>query len=93
LLGTHSIVALISSPLIRSFYMNSLKSSMQVPPEIFVEALKLMEHRYGAKDFVTSQDTNLLASGTYYLTHVDSMYRRFYAVKGDSVTSAVSNGH
>ncbi|GJN09292.1 hypothetical protein PR202_ga27288 [Eleusine coracana subsp. coracana] len=64
-----------------------------VPPEKFVEALKLMEHRYGAKDFVTSQDTRLLASGTYYLTHVDSMYRRFYAVKGDSVTTAVSNGH
>jgi hydroxymethylglutaryl-CoA synthase len=76
------------------FDMNPLKSSMQVPPEKFVEALKLMEHRYGAKDFVTSQDTSLLASGTYYLTHVDSMYRRFYAVKGDSVaTSRAPNGH
>jgi hypothetical protein len=47
------------------FDMNPLKSSMQVPPEKFVEALKLMEHRYRAKDFVTSQDTSLLASGTY----------------------------
>ncbi|TVU48603.1 hypothetical protein EJB05_08244 [Eragrostis curvula] len=70
-----------------------LEARYVVPPNKFVEALKLMEHRYGAKDFVTSQDTSLLASGTYYLTHVDSMYRRFYAVKGDSVTSAVSNGH
>jgi hypothetical protein len=52
-----------------------------------------MEHRYGAKDFVTSQDTSLLPAGTYYLTHVDSMYRRFYAVKDDSATTAVSNGH
>nr|CAB3497262.1 unnamed protein product [Digitaria exilis]CAB3502217.1 unnamed protein product [Digitaria exilis] len=65
----------------------------KVPPEQFIESLKLMEHRYGAKDFVTSQDTSLLPAGTYYLTHVDSMYRRFYAVKGDSVTPAVSNGH
>ncbi|KAL6660297.1 hypothetical protein ACP70R_002419 [Stipagrostis hirtigluma subsp. patula] len=70
-----------------------LEARNVVPPEKFVEALKLMEHRYGAKDFVTSQDTSLLAAGTYYLTHVDSMYRRFYAVKGDGVTTAVSNGH
>jgi hydroxymethylglutaryl-CoA synthase len=64
-----------------------------VPPKKFVETLKLMEHRYGAKDFVTSQDTSLLPAGTYFLTHVDSMYRRFYAVKDDGVTTAVSNGH
>jgi hydroxymethylglutaryl-CoA synthase len=73
--------------------MNPLVSSMQVPPKKFIETLKLMEHRYGAKDFVTSQDTSLLPAGTYYLTHVDSMYRRFYAVKDDAVTTAVSNGH
>jgi hydroxymethylglutaryl-CoA synthase len=65
----------------------------QVPPKQFVEALKLGEHRYGAKDFVTSQDTALLVRGTYYLTHVDSMYRRFYAVKGEGATAPVSNGH
>ncbi|XP_034710577.1 hydroxymethylglutaryl-CoA synthase-like [Vitis riparia] len=51
------------------------------PPEKFVETLKLMEHRYGAKAFVMSKDCSLLASGTYYLTEVDSMYRRFYAKK------------
>lgn len=54
---------------------------MQFPPEKFVETLKLMEHRYGAKAFVMSKDCSLLASGTYYLTEVDSMYRRFYAKK------------
>jgi hydroxymethylglutaryl-CoA synthase len=69
-----------------------LESRHVVAPEKFVAALKLMEHRYGAKDFTTSQDTSLLAPGTYYLTHVDSMYRRFYAVKGQAVTE-VSNGH
>ena len=44
---------------------------MQFPPSKFVETLKLMEHHYGAKDFVTSKDCSLLASGTYYLTEVD----------------------
>lgn len=54
---------------------------LQFPPEKFVETMKLMEHRYGAKDFATSKDCTLLSPGTYYLTEVDSMYRRFYAKK------------
>uniref|UniRef100_A0A0A9A6J1 Hydroxymethylglutaryl-CoA synthase n=1 Tax=Arundo donax TaxID=35708 RepID=A0A0A9A6J1_ARUDO len=70
-----------------------LEARHVVPPKKFIEALKLMEHRYGAKDFMTSQDTSLLSAGTYYLTHVDSMYRRYYAVKSDGVTTPLSNGH
>lgn len=70
---------------------------MQFPPENFVEVMKLMEHRYGAKDFVTSKDSSLLAPGTYYLTEVDSMYRRFYAKKpADANTcenGSLANGH
>ncbi|GLU05738.1 hypothetical protein SLE2022_228190 [Rubroshorea leprosula] len=74
-----------------------LKSRHEFPPGKFVETLKLMEHRYGAKDFVTSKDSSLLAPGTYYLTKVDSMYRRFYAQK-DGVSTAceigsIANGH
>ncbi|KAK7829760.1 hydroxymethylglutaryl-coa synthase [Quercus suber] len=64
-----------------------LKSRHEFPPDKFVETMHLMEHRYGAKDFVTSKDISLLSPGTYYLTEVDSMYRRFYAKKdGDSTT-------
>ncbi|KAK6935320.1 Hydroxymethylglutaryl-coenzyme A synthase, C-terminal domain [Dillenia turbinata] len=77
-----------------------LKSRHEVAPEKFVETLKLMEHRYGAKDFVTSKDCSLLPPGTYYLTEVDTMYRRFYATKpADTTTGAASqngsiaNGH
>jgi hydroxymethylglutaryl-CoA synthase len=69
-----------------------LKSRHEYPPEKFVEALKLMEHRYGAKDFITSKDTSLLAPGTFYLTEVDSKYRRFYSSKA-SDKSDVPNGH
>ncbi|OMO85972.1 Hydroxymethylglutaryl-CoA synthase, eukaryotic [Corchorus capsularis] len=58
-----------------------LKLRYEFPPEKFVDRMKLMEHRYGAKDFVTSKDRSLLFPGTYYLTEVDSMYRRFYARK------------
>lgn len=58
-----------------------------------METLKLMEHRYGAKEFVTSKDTSLLAPGTYYLTEVDSMYRRFYAKKpANDSKVATANG-
>ncbi|KAL9242849.1 hypothetical protein vseg_016808 [Gypsophila vaccaria] len=77
-----------------------LKSRHEFAPEKFVDTLKLMEHRYGAKDFVTSKDTSLLAPGTYYLTEVDSMYRRFYAKKPANdaaipatVNGSVTNGH
>ncbi|XP_059451892.1 hydroxymethylglutaryl-CoA synthase-like [Corylus avellana] len=68
-----------------------LKSRHELPPEKFVETLKLMEHRYGGKDFVTSKDTSLLTPGTYYLTEVDSMYRRFYAKKSDDITANHTN--
>ncbi|KAA8522332.1 hypothetical protein F0562_013307 [Nyssa sinensis] len=79
-----------------------LKSRHEFPPEKFVETMKLMEHRYGAKDFVTSKDRSLLSPGTYYLTEVDSKYRRFYGKKaGDNTTSTTcengngsqNNGH
>jgi len=66
---------------------------MQFPPEEFVETLKLMEHRYGAKEFVTSKDSSLLSPGTFYLTEVDSMYRRFYSEKTkESRSTPAANG-
>ncbi|XP_027334539.1 hydroxymethylglutaryl-CoA synthase-like [Abrus precatorius] len=76
-----------------------LKSRHEFPPEKFVEIMKLMEHRYGAKEFVTSKETSLLPPGTFYLTEVDSMYRRFYAKKASesglthAENGSISNGH
>ncbi|KAL1357480.1 hypothetical protein HN51_009381 [Arachis hypogaea] len=63
-----------------------LKQRVEFPPEKFVETMKLMEHRYGAKDYVTSGDCSNLPAGTFYLTKVDSMYRRFYARKDTTST-------
>nr|ANW07497.1 hydroxymethylglutaryl-CoA synthase [Isodon rubescens] len=69
-----------------------LKSRHELAPEKFVDLMKLMEHRYGGKDFVTNKDTSLLAPGTYYLTEVDSKYRRFYAKKAIA-NGTIANGH
>ncbi|KAL5071511.1 hypothetical protein RYX36_022398 [Vicia faba] len=47
-----------------------LKSRHEFPPDKFIETLKLMEHRYGGKDYVTSKDNILLYPGTLYLIEV-----------------------
>lgn len=77
-----------------------LESRYVTSPEKFVDTLKLMEHRYGAKDFETSKDISLLLPGTFYLTKVDSMYRRFYDKKASDdivggkikVNNGIANG-
>ncbi|KAK6117109.1 hypothetical protein DH2020_049154 [Rehmannia glutinosa] len=69
-----------------------LKSRHEYPPEKFVETMKLMEHRYGGKDFKPNKDCSLLATGTYYLTEVDSKYRRFYSKKVIE-NGTLANGH
>nr|AUW64606.1 3-hydroxy-3-methylglutaryl-CoA synthase [Ginkgo biloba] len=60
---------------------SKLDSRHVLSPEDFMVNMKLMETLYGAKDFISCSDHNLLRSGTFYLTQVDSMYRRFYAQK------------
>lgn len=71
-------------------------------PAEFAATLELMERRYGANDFVPEAQTASLYSGTYYLTKVDDLYRRFYARKagrtreGDLVANggtSLQNGH
>lgn len=77
-----------------------LESRYVTSPEKFVDTLKLMEHRYGAKDFETSKGISLLLPGTFYLTKVDSMYRRFYDKKASDdivggkikVNDGIANG-
>ncbi|KAK6262250.1 hypothetical protein QUC31_008066 [Theobroma cacao] len=64
-----------------------LKLRHEFPPEKFVDTMKLMEQRYGAKDFVTSKESSLLLPDTYYLTKVDSMYRRFYSRKANAAAA------
>jgi len=60
---------------------NKLDSRHEFLPEDFVENLKRMETLYGAKDFISTSEHSLLQPGAFYLTKVDSMYRRFYSRK------------
>eukprot|EP01018_Ginkgo_biloba_P041180 Gb_39796 [translate_table: standard] len=69
-----------------------LSSRNLFSPQDFVLNMKVMESRYGAKDFVPSSQLFLLRPGTFYLTHVDSRYRRFYA-RNRTAHHASSNGH
>lgn len=76
---------------------NKLDSRHEFLPEDFVENLKRMETLYGAKDFVSTSQLSLLRPGAFYLTKVDSMYRRFYSRKvisaGDNFEkSKLANG-
>lgn len=76
---------------------NKLDSRHEFLPEDFVENLKRMETLYGAKDFVSTSQLSLLQPGAFYLTKVDSMYRRFYSRKvisaGDNFEkSKIANG-
>ncbi|EFJ12678.1 hypothetical protein SELMODRAFT_123543 [Selaginella moellendorffii] len=55
-----------------------LDSCVAVSPEKFVETMKLMESRYGSKDFVPLGDLAPVRPGAFYLARVDSLYRRTY---------------
>lgn len=57
-------------------------AEMEVRPcKEFIEALQLREEKHNIKNYTPSGSTDPLLPGTYYLTKVDEMNRRFYAVK------------
>lgn len=60
---------------------NKLAQRTEVPPDQFVQTLQLREKRHGAKEYIPSDNIDILFPGTYYLTKVDAKLRRFYARK------------
>eukprot|EP00249_Psilotum_nudum_P009176 c21757_g1_i1 orf=393-1796(+) len=60
---------------------SKLSSCIVLSPEEFGRNMKLMETRYGAKDFTPITEKSVLRPGTYYLTGVDSLHRRSYMLK------------
>ncbi|KMU85042.1 hydroxymethylglutaryl-CoA synthase, variant [Coccidioides immitis H538.4] len=52
-----------------------------VPPEVYDEMCLLRERAHLKKDFTPVGSIDYLVPGTYYLTKVDDMFRREYAVK------------
>ncbi|KAJ5210979.1 Hydroxymethylglutaryl-CoA synthase [Penicillium cf. griseofulvum] len=53
----------------------------RVSAEFYDEMCQLREKAYQQRDYTPVGDVDALAPGTYYLVHVDEMYRRTYAVK------------
>lgn len=64
-----------------------LSARLKVTPEEFVSTMELMETRYGACDFIPKTPIDHLRPGTFFLTGVDSLYRRTYDRKSVSVVS------
>ncbi|PGH27464.1 hydroxymethylglutaryl-CoA synthase [Polytolypa hystricis UAMH7299] len=60
---------------------NRLDARRVVAPEVYDEMCLLREHAHLKKDFSPAGNPETIVSGTYYLTKVDDMFRREYAVK------------
>lgn len=60
---------------------NRLNSRNVLPPQAYDDMCKLREHAHLSKNFKPTGNTDTIASGAYYLTEVDDMFRRKYEVK------------
>lgn len=60
---------------------NRLDSRRVVAPEVYDEMCNLREHAHLKKNFKPAGKSETLYPHTYYLTDVDDMFRRSYAVK------------
>ncbi|KAI5298836.1 Hydroxymethylglutaryl-CoA synthase-like protein AKT4-1, partial [Ascosphaera atra] len=60
---------------------NRLDARRVVAPEVYDQMCKLREEAHLKKDFTPKGDASTITPGTYYLTKIDDMFRREYAVK------------
>ncbi|KAK2767802.1 ATP-dependent 5'-3' DNA helicase hcs1 [Arachnomyces sp. PD_36] len=60
---------------------NRLAARRVVAPEVYDEMCLLREHAHLKKDFSPAGNPETIIPGTYYLTKVDDMFKREYAVK------------
>ncbi|KAK6001789.1 hypothetical protein QM012_002279 [Aureobasidium pullulans] len=60
---------------------NRLDSRRVVAPEVYDEMCNLRERAHLKKDYSPAGNPETLFPGTYYLTKVDEMFRREYAIK------------
>jgi len=60
---------------------NRLESRRVVAPEVYDEMCNLREQAHLKKNYTPSGKTDGLFPGTYYLTHIDDMFRRTYEIK------------
>ncbi|KAI1499497.1 putative hydroxymethylglutaryl-CoA synthase [Biscogniauxia marginata] len=60
---------------------NKLASRRAVPPETYEAFCELRHKAHLQKDYKPQGDISTLVPGTYYLEHVDDMFKRHYAIK------------
>jgi len=60
---------------------NRLEKRRVVAPEVYDEMCNLREQAHLQKDFTPKGSVDTIVPGTYYLTGIDSMFRRSYEVK------------
>jgi len=58
-----------------------LDARRTVSPEVYDEMCNLRERAHLKKDYAPLGEVGTIGTGTYYLTNVDGMFRREYAVK------------
>lgn len=58
-----------------------LESRRTVAPEVYDEMCNLREKAHLKKDYAPTGNADTLFPGTYYLTGIDSMFRRTYEIK------------
>ncbi|KAF5249227.1 hypothetical protein FANTH_5493 [Fusarium anthophilum] len=58
-----------------------LEARRAVPPETYDEMCNLRKQAHLQKDYTPKGDASTIAPGTYYLTKVDDMFKREYAIK------------
>jgi hydroxymethylglutaryl-CoA synthase len=60
---------------------NRLDSRSIVPPQTYDDTCNLRERAHLKKNYSPEGETDKLFPGTYYLTHIDDMFRRTYEIK------------
>ncbi|KAF2084959.1 hydroxymethylglutaryl-CoA synthase [Saccharata proteae CBS 121410] len=58
-----------------------LEARRTVKPEVYDQMCNMREKAHLQKDFTPQGSIDSIAPGAYYLTHIDDMFRRKYAVK------------
>jgi hydroxymethylglutaryl-CoA synthase len=60
---------------------NRLESRTVLAPQAYDDMCQLREHAHLKKNFKPTGSVETIQKGTYYLTEVDDMFRRQYAIK------------
>ena len=58
-----------------------LNQRIEISPEKYVEVMKLREQAHNKKSFAPVYTTEYIEKGSFYLTQIDELFRRSYAIR------------